>query len=386
MKSGPDKSPALPTTVRAWLIEPMTPEVRLMISRLARAEDVHRIAIMPDVHLAAGVCVGTVLATTRLLYPAAVGSDIGCGMAAMAFNTDAAMLANDEAARAVLEGLSDVVPVLRHRNRHEAPHLPEELLVRPLSDPALQARAERDGRVEFGTLGRGNHFLEFQSDEDGRLWLMVHSGSRAMGQIITNRHAGRATKTAGGLVHLDADQPAGKAYLADLTWARHYADLSRRLMLDAAADLVGRLFGAAADHDSLITCDHDHVQREEHDGQVFWVHRKGANSASGGEPGIIPGSMGTSSVHVVGRGCPDALCSSSHGAGRRMARHEARRRVSTKQLLRELDGVWFDGRFVERLREEAPSAYKSIEAVLRAQSDLVCIRRRLWPVLVYKGV
>jgi tRNA-splicing ligase RtcB len=250
----------------------------------------------------------------------------------------------------------------------------------------LQAKARREGCIEFGTLGRGNHFLEFQADEDGQLWLLVHSGSRAMGKAVTNWHARRATKTAGGLQHLDADDPVGQAYLADVAWARRYADLSRRRMIDAAADLLDRLLGVKMDPDSLITCDHDHVQREEHEGQVLWVHRKGANSASEGEPGIIPGSMGTSSFHVTGRGCAAALRSSSHGAGRRMARHEARRRVSAKQLLRDLDGVSFDKRFVERLREEAPSAYKDIEAVLRAQSELVRIGRRLRPVLVYKGV
>ncbi len=386
MKSRPDAGSALPELVRAWLTEPMAAEIRLVVGRLARAEDVQRIAIMPDVHLAAGVCVGTVLATRRLIYPAAVGADIGCGMAAVAFQAEAAVLAGEDAARAVLEGLSNAVPVLRHHGRFAATRLPETLLEKPLGDPSLQSKARRDGAVEFGTLGRGNHFLEFQTDEDGRLWLMVHSGSRAMGQAITNWHACRATKTAGGLVYLDAEDPAGRAYLADVAWARRYADLSRRRMIERAADLLDRLLGVKVDSDSLITCDHDHVQREEHEGQLFCVHRKGANSAADGEPGIIPGSMGTCSFHVTGRGCPAALCSSSHGAGRRMARHEARRRVSTKQLLRDLDRVYFDERFVERLREEAPSAYKDIEAVLRAQSELVRIQRRLRPVLVYKGV
>jgi tRNA-splicing ligase RtcB len=386
MRSRPDMERSLPDTVRTWLVEPMTAEIRRVVARLARAEDVHRMAIMPDVHLAAGVCVGTVLATSRLIYPGAVGSDIGCGMAAVAFQAEAGVLASEDAARAVLEGLSDSVPVLRHHGRSGTSNLPTALLERPLSDPSLQSKTRRDGSVEFGTLGRGNHFLEFQADEDGRLWLMVHSGSRAMGQAITNWHSRRATRTAGGFLHLDAEDFAGQAYLADVAWARRYADLNRRRMIEMAGDLLNRLFGIIMDADSLITCDHDHVQREEHDRQTLWVHRKGANSAAEGEPGIIPGSMGTASFHVTGRGCPAALCSSSHGAGRRMARHEARRRISTRQLLRDLDGVYFDERFVERLREEAPSAYKDIEAVLRAQSELVRIDRRLRPVLVYKGV
>lgn len=385
MKPGSDNERNLPAIVRTWLAEPMTAEVKLVIDRLARAEDVRRIAIMPDVHLAADVCVGTVLATSRLIYPAAVGSDIGCGMVAMAFDAEATILARREAAQAVLAGLDDVVPVLRHRGRRDASCLPEELAAKPLSEASLQSKARREGAVEFGTLGRGNHFLEFQSDEEGRLWIMVHSGSRAMGQIITSWHSRFAAGAASGLPCVDSDEPAGRAYLADVTWARRYADLNRRQMLSVAADLLNRLFGIPSDRDSLITCDHDHVQKEEDGGQMLWVHRKGANSASQGQPGIIPGSMGTPSFYVVGRGCPEALYSSSHGAGRRMARHEARRRISTKQLLRDLDEVWFDERFIERFREEAPSAYKNIESVMRAQRDLVCIRRRLRPVLVYKG-
>lgn len=386
MRSRPDVGPALPEMVSAWLAEPITQEVRLAVSRLARAEDVCRIAMMPDVHLAAGVCVGTVLATNRLIYPAAVGSDIGCGMAAVVFGAEADVLASDEAARTVLAGLNDVVPVLRHHGRRGAASLPETLLTNRLSVPLLGSKARREGCIEFGTLGRGNHFLEFQADEDGRLWLMVHSGSRAMGQAITNWHARRATRTAGGLSYLDADDAAGQAYLADVAWARSYADLNRRRMIEMVGDLVDRLLGVKMDPDSLITCDHDHVQREEHDGLALWVHRKGANSAAEGKPGIIPGSMGTASFHVTGRGCAAALRSSSHGAGRRMARHEARRRVSTRQLLRDLDGVSFDERFAERLREEAPSAYKDIEVVMRAQRELVRVQRRLRPVLVYKGV
>jgi tRNA-splicing ligase RtcB (3'-phosphate/5'-hydroxy nucleic acid ligase) len=372
--------------ISTWLIDPLSAEVRRATERLARAQDVCGIAVMPDVHLAGSVCIGTVVATRRLVYPQAIGADIGCGMAAIAFHAEADAVGAEPVARSILGELRDAVPVMRHRGLAVSPSLPEALAERPLSHPALRARTEHEGRVEFGTLGRGNHFLEFQADDEGRLWLMVHSGSRAMGQYVTDWHARNATKSGGGLSYLDAEEPTGHDYLSDVAWARRYADLSRQRMIQASAKLLSGPFGIAADWDSLITCDHNHVQREEHGGQLLWVHRKGANEAAEGRAGIIPGSMGTWSVHVIGRGCPEAFRSSSHGAGRRLGRHEARRQISGRRLSAELEGVWFDERSADGLREEAPSAYKDIEAVLRAQRELVRIVRRLRPVLVYKGV
>jgi tRNA-splicing ligase RtcB (3'-phosphate/5'-hydroxy nucleic acid ligase) len=135
-----------------------------------------------------------------------------------------------------------------------------------------------------------------------------------------------------------------------------------------------------------VSCNHNHVRRETHFGELLWVHRKGAMSAADGEPGLIPGSMGTHSFHVEGRGCEDALASSAHGAGRRLSRADARRRLSARDVTRELRGIWFDHRLAQRLREEAPSAYKDVNGVLRAQHALVRIVRTLRPVLSFKGV
>jgi tRNA-splicing ligase RtcB len=156
-------------------------------------------------------------------------------------------------------------------------------------------------------------------------------------------------------------------------------------MIDAAAELLRALFGVQRLVDTLVTCDHNHVRRERHFGCEWWVHRKGAASARAGEGGIIPGSMGTTSYLVEGRGAADALCSSSHGAGRAMSRDEARRRVSGRDVARQLRDVWFDERSANELREEAPAAYKDVGAVMRAQRDLVRVVRRLQPVLSYKG-
>jgi tRNA-splicing ligase RtcB len=371
--------------VKMSLSQPLPGDVAASLDRLARAEDAVHLAVMPDVHLAQEVCVGAVLATTNSIYPQAVGGDIGCGMAAMAFDVDADALAKERVAARILSGLAAVIPTIRHGRNRSADSMPSNLEIEELSDSSLEAIKCRDGAVQFGTLGRGNHFLEFQADEENRLWMMVHSGSRAMGPAIRDWHLGRATKCAGGLFRLDANSIAGRAYLSDMEWARRYAAANRRAMAVAAAAVVGNVLNAAPDESSFFDCDHNHVQSEAHFEESLWVHRKGAAQATDGQMGIIPGSMGTQSYHVQGRGHADSLNSSSHGAGRACSRHDARRRISLKQLIRQMEGIWFDRRLANHLREEAPAAYKDVRAVLRAQRELTRIVRTLRPVLVYKG-
>ncbi len=363
----------------------MPAAVQAAIDRLARSEDVKRIAVMPDVHLSADVCVGVVLATGGVLYPNAVGGDIGCGVAAIAFDVEARAVDDERVAAAVLAGLYARIPCIRHSRRTSAP-LPEDLDSWELSAPALEARKGQEAAAQLGTLGRGNHFVELQQGEDGRLWAMVHSGSRGIGQAIRDHHLARCPAGRQGLRFVDAGSEAGRAYLADASWAVAYAAASRRAMADALGHVVARVLGAQADAGSFVDCNHNHVRRETHAGETLWVHRKGAMPAADGEPGLIPGSMGTPSVHVVGRGCVEALCSSAHGAGRRLSRTDARRAISTRDVGREMRGVWFDHRVATGLREEAPSAYKDIDGVLRAQHELVRIVRRLRPVLSFKGV
>jgi tRNA-splicing ligase RtcB len=369
--------------VSIWAAEPLQADVRLALERLAEAEDIAAIAVMPDVHLAHGVCVGTVSATTRLIYPAAVGGDIGCGMAAVAFDAAAGALDNARAAAAVLAGLYERIPFIKHAVA-KAPQLPVELVAAKLSAPSLEKLKERDGRLQFDTLGRGNHFIELQRDQDDRLWLAVHSGSRAMGPAIRDHHL-RGAAGDGELQWLDADSDRGGAYVADVAWARTYARASRRAMAESIAELIGDLFDSATDWSTYFDCDHNHVQRERHGDIDCWIHRKGALHAEEAMAGIIPGSMGSASYHVEGRGLPAALCSSSHGAGRALSRSDARRRIPASRLLGDAQGVWFDHRLGDRLREEAPAAYKDIGKVMRAQRELTRIVRRLRPLLVYKG-
>ncbi len=369
-------------TQARFVAHPLPGDVDRALDRLAHAPDVVHVAVMPDVHLAEEVCVGVAVATRRLVYPAAVGGDIGCGMAALRFDAPAGALTMSAAAR-VLQALYESVPRGRHR-RHAWRPWPDELRAHRLSAPGLAALVEREARAQLGTLGSGNHFIELQADDQERLWLMLHSGSRGMGPAIRAHHAARA-EPAGELRAVDAGTAAGADYLADVRWALDYADANRRCLLEAAIDAVGHALGARADEASLITCHHNHVRRERHLGADLWVHRKGAMPAGVGEPGVVPGSMGTPSYHVEGRGLPDALGSSAHGAGRAMSRTDARRTVSRAELARQLRGVAWDHRRGDVLRDEAPSAYKDIQLVMRAQHDLVRIVRRLRPLLSYKA-
>lgn len=374
--------------VKLWLAAPLPRDVEQSIERLRRAEDVRHVAVMPDVHLANEVCVGVALATRELIYPAAVGSDIGCGMAAIRFDASADLLADERSASAVLAGLYRAIPAMKQPRDSVPDDVPAELGERQLSDPRLEKLRSRDGRYQLGTLGRGNHFVEFQADDENRLWLMIHSGSRGMGQAITAHHLRRARESGQRekLVRLPADSDLGRGYLNDLEWGIAYAAQNRLAMLRAAESVLRELFRVEADWESLIHSNHNHARQEVHRGETWWVHRKGALSASPGEPGVIPGSMGSASFHVAGRGEPDSLCSSSHGAGRELSRGEAAQRIPARQLEREMRGVWFDHRRAGTLRDEAPSAYKDIHAVMRAQRELTRIERRLRPVLSYKGI
>jgi tRNA-splicing ligase RtcB len=371
--------------VRTWLATAMTQDVSEAIERLRRAPDVRQIAVMPDVHLGADVCIGVVIATSRLIYPQAVGVDIGCGMLAMALDLEAGVLRDPRSAARVLADLGRAIPARRHRRDAVVPQ-PAEVAAVTLSDAGLEAIRRSAGAIEFATLGSGNHFVEIQADEHDRLWLMVHSGSRALGQAIHDHHVSRAEPVGHGLRALDADSPDGAAYLRDAAWARLFADANRRAIAAAASDVVTAAVGGRVCPETMITTDHNHVTRESHSGHDLWIHRKGAMPARTGEPGVLPGSMGAPSYHVEGRGHPDALTSSAHGAGRTLSRTAARSRVTERDLRRQMEGVWYDYRLADKLRDEAPTAYKDIKAVIRAQHDLVKIVRVLRPVLNYKGV
>lgn len=373
-----------PAPLHTWLAEPLETPVARALERIRRFDDVQHVAVMPDVHLAKDVCVGTVIATKSLLYPAAVGGDIGCGMLAMAFDAEADAIREPTIAGKILRLLGERIPGLRRHRRHTLP-LPEYLVSMTLSHPSLTALARDEGCMQLGTLGGGNHFVELQSDEANRLWLMVHSGSRAMGQAIRSFHLARGKRVDQKMIALDASEAAGEAYLNDVEWARTYARANRDAMGAIVGEILGETLGVLETH-SAISCDHNHVALESHFDQPLLVHRKGAMPAGNGMAGVIPGSMGTLSYHVVGRGCEWSLRSSSHGAGRRFSRAQARETYRANDLRQQMREVWFDPRLADQLRDESPRAYKDVRKVLDAERDLVARTRTLRPVLVYKGV
>jgi tRNA-splicing ligase RtcB len=366
------------TVVHRWLLEPLPADVARALDRLAGAPGVSHVAVMPDVHLAEHVCIGTVVGTVDRLYPQAVGGDIGCGIAVVALAATAEALVDVADVHRLFAALRERVPALRQRRRCEVPAV-------GFSDWALDRGARRDMAFELGTLGRGNHFLEVQADDTDRLWLMVHSGSRALGPAVRDHHLARGQPVGKGLVALPT-VGHGRDYLHDHDVAVWFAARNRHAVAEAAAAALHEALGIEVDWTTWQDVVHNFVRRERHGDVDLWVHRKGAASARSGEFGAIPGSMGSASFHVAGRGCAASLCSSSHGAGRRLPRGEAMRRISARELERQLGGVHFPRELAAALRDEAPSAYKDIGAVMRAQRDLVKVVRRLRPVLSWKGV
>jgi tRNA-splicing ligase RtcB (3'-phosphate/5'-hydroxy nucleic acid ligase) len=373
-----------PAPLHEWVLAPPAGQVRDAIERLRRAADVRHVAVMPDVHLAEDVCIGVAVGTTHLIYPQAVGGDIGCGVLAVPFDIGADRLADAATAGQILARMTRAVPA-RRRNRKAIIGPPHEVAAEPLSDPRLEALWRREGTLQFATLGSGNHFCELQAEGEGRLWLMVHSGSRVMGPAIRDHHLERAESAGAGLRALEADSTQGRAYLHDAAWARRYAAANRTQIALNIGEVMAAALSATLDWKHTISSDHNHVECECHGDSALWVHRKGAMPAADGQWGALPGSMGAASFHVRGRGCALALCSSAHGAGRLLSRTEARRRVSARELHTQMAGIWYDYRQAEQLRDEAPSAYKDIRAVARAQRELIRIERVLRPVLNYKG-
>jgi tRNA-splicing ligase RtcB len=239
----------------------------------------------------------------------------------------------------------------------------------------------------MGTLGRGNHFVELQRDEAGVLWIMVHSGSRFMGQAVVRHHtavAGRVGVRA-ALEGLRVETCEGESYLADQTWCVAWAAANRRILLAAAARAVASVFGVRPAWGGVLDVPHNFVRIETHEGRALVVHRKGAAPAAAGEVGLIPGSAGTISVHVEGRGEPRAMASSSHGAGRVLSRSEAKAAVNDREFREQMRGVAYDERWSRSLRDEAPGVYRDLRTVLEAQRDLVKVTRTLRPLVSFKA-
>ena len=346
----------------------------------------HHVAAMADVHYGKGATVGSVIAMKGALSPAAVGVDIGCGVAAV--RTSLAAKDLPDSLGGLRSEIERAIPVGFEQHKRAVQSDPE--LWRDFQEltPAVRD-LETKARHQLGTLGGGNHFLELCLDTEDRVWLMLHSGSRNIGKTLAEIHIGRAKKLAHNQGLPDRDLAVFLAgtremqeYRRDLFWAQRYARANREAMLRLYQDVLQR-FRPGVRFADAVHCHHNYVAEEVHFGEELLVTRKGAIRAGKGELGIIPGSMGTRSYVVRGLGDPDSFESASHGAGRRMSRGEAKRRYTVKDLREQTQGV--ECRKDGGVLDEIPAAYKDIGQVMEQQRDLVTVVAELRQVLCVKG-
>jgi tRNA-splicing ligase RtcB len=348
---------------------------------MARLPGVNQVAVMPDVHEGTTVPNGIVIATEHRVYPQLVGADIGCGISAIAFQETANRLRQPEL-RALLEKLKKAIPTLKQPSAVANQHHQSIRRLGNLSCDRLTQQAGRDGRYQLGTLGRGNHFLELSKDSSGRLWGVVHTGSRAMGQYITDYHLNLASGLDDQpLPSLDIRLPEGQAYMSDMEWACKYATANRQSVLNGLADLLENDFRIEVDDSSFIDSPHNIATVQSHQDRNAIVHRKSANIASPCRPGLIAGSMLVGTKIVVGLGHPDSLQSSSHGAGRRLSRKQAAERLATREMIQSLRSVIWHDYLAKRLIDESPRSYRELHQVMAAQRDLVKSIDTLVPLL-----
>ncbi|WP_432501472.1 RtcB family protein [Kineococcus arenarius] len=353
------------------------------------------VALMPDAHLGKGATVGSVIPTDGAIVPAAVGVDIGCGMIAVRTQFTATDLLRRDLSvlRVSIERSVPLSAGAANRVVSEtaAPRVAELERLEPERAAFRESLVPR-WRLALGSLGSGNHFIEVSLDEDGAVWAFLHSGSRGPGNKLAVHHIGvareRARREGLDLPDLDlAPLVEGTeefdAYLADLYWAQHFALLNREEMMDRVTARLEEFLGEPVREQERINCHHNYTAREEHYGRTVWLSRKGAIDASAGRPGLIPGSMGTASYVVVGRGNRESLNSSPHGAGREFSRTAARKRFTREQLRQAMRGIEY--RDTDAFLDEIPAAYKDIDRVMADAADLVEVRHVLRQVVNVKG-
>src|SRR5262245_2843949 len=394
--------------IKAWVRGvPLEAGAKTQLENTARLPFVFKwIAAMPDVHWGLGATVGSVVATKGAIVPAAVGVDIGCGMAALRTTLVASDLPDD--LKPMRERVERAVPVgfSGERGRrdvgswHDVPTrigdawTPLAAGYGKLIDRHPKLSRSHSPAAQLGTLGSGNHFIEVCLDEEDRVWFMLHSGSRGVGNRIGSYFIERAREEMRRLVVNLPDRDL--AYLREGTegfdgdveardWAQRYAAANRRSMMASVVAAAGKTAGVPKFEttDEVVDCHHNYVAREVHFGEDVLVTRKGAVRAAEGDLGIIPGSMGARSYIVRGKGNPQSFTSCSHGAGRVMSRNEAKRRFTVADHEKATAGV--ECRKDAGVIDETPAAYKSIDAVMEAQKDLVDVVHRLRQVVCVKG-
>ncbi|WP_423494673.1 RtcB family protein [Microbacterium esteraromaticum] len=362
----------------------------------ARLPFIHpHLALMPDAHLGKGATVGSVIPTLGAIIPAAVGVDIGCGMIAARTQFTAADLAGRSLAP-LREAIERAIPLSAgHYNRKVVataePRIAEleELAQKKRFDPETYAG---NWRLQLGSLGSGNHFIEVSLDESARVWLFLHSGSRGVGNKIATHHIAVAQRLARqwwidlpdpDLAYLAEGTEQFTQYIRELRWAQRFALLNREEMMDRVSRQVSEFVGTAVQEQERINCHHNFTESERHFGKQVWVSRKGAIAADAGRLGLIPGSMGTASYIVEGLGNPVSLNSSPHGAGREYSRSAARRAFTREQLRDAMAGIEY--RDTDAFIDEIPQAYKPIDQVMADAADLVRVRHTLRQIVNVKG-
>ncbi len=391
--------------IKAWIRGVSIEDpARKQLSNLARLPIVfHHVAAMPDVHFGIGATVGSVVATERAIIPAAVGVDIGCGMTAVETTLPASQLPDSLAA--LRSAIEQAVPHGRSNDggagdvgawRAPPAHVRKAWAPLQKDYQLLSAKHERIGRgndvCHLGTLGTGNHFIEVCLDDTDRVWFMLHSGSRGVGNRIgtyfielAKRDMRRHVKDLpdADLAYLQEGTEHFDDYVAAVGWAQQFAATNRKVMMDAIIAAARDQLPAFELGATAVDCHHNYVVPEHHFGRDVFVTRKGAVRAGMGQLGIIPGSMGARSYIVRGKGNPESFCSCSHGAGRAMSRGEAKRRFTVEDHAKATAAV--ECRKDAGVLDETPMAYKPIDKVMAAQTDLVEVVRELRQVVCVKG-
>jgi tRNA-splicing ligase RtcB len=378
----------------ASILEPNTAEQARVASRMPFIYP--HLALMPDAHLGLGATVGSVIPTLGAIMPAAVGVDIGCGMIAVKTQWTRQDVASRGPLRSLREQIERAIPLSAGGNNGKivATAEPRVAVLTAEADSIGLEPADyaRGWKTQLGSLGSGNHFIEVSLDEADDVWLFLHSGSRGVG----NRIAGYHIKVAQALMekywislpdrdlaYLVEDTAEFDRYISDLRWAQHFALLNREEMMDRVIRQATEFFGEPVDELERINTHHNFTEHEKHFGKDVWLSRKGAISAKLGEMGLIPGSMGTASYVVVGKGNKLALESSPHGAGRRYSRSAARKTFTHEQLREAMVGIEF--RDTDAFLDEIPQAYKDIDQVMADAADLVEVQHTLHQILNVKG-
>lgn len=358
------------------------------------------VALMPDAHRGIGATVGSVIPTEGAIVPSFAGVDLGCGMIATETYYRAEDLPDnlDKLMSMVAQNIPAGVGKGHDMGYRDGYRDVFGLLGEPHSE--LTGKQQTTAITQFGTLGSGNHFVEVSIDERGVVWTVLHSGSRGIGNQLANHHINKAkglmkqyfiTLNDPDLAYFTEGTPEFDAYIKDMMWAQRYAYESRAKMNSALLDALGLVLSnglRGGGHlwvgRQTINCHHNYTVREHHLGRELWITRKGAIKADTGDMGVIPGSMGTNSYIVRGKGSAAAFNSSSHGAGRKMSRGQAKRELDLDGLRSQMAGKTWNGN-AESLIDEDPRAYKRIEDVMAAQADLTEVVHELHQIFNYKG-